>query len=65
MRDAALPYQPKAAKWLTFPSISICQKWIPHEFDIVAMLANSDLGHPVLALAKLCRKKTSGEKKLW
>jgi len=64
MCDDASPFQPKPGKELTFPSISICQKWIPHEFDIVAMLANSGLCHPVLALAKLCRKKTSGEKKL-
>jgi hypothetical protein len=28
-----------ADKDLLFPSVSICQKWIPHEFDIVAMLA--------------------------
>jgi hypothetical protein len=36
----------------------------PHEFDLVAMLANSGLCHHVLALVKLYRKKTSGEKKL-
>jgi hypothetical protein len=40
MRDDVLPYQPKPGKGLTFPNISIWQKWVPHEFDIVAMLAN-------------------------
>jgi hypothetical protein len=53
MRDAALPYQPKPGKELAFPSISICSKWIPHEFDIVTMLANSRFCHPVFGLAKV------------
>jgi hypothetical protein len=64
MRNDASPCQTKPGKELTLPSISICLKWIPHEFDIVAMLANSGLCHPVLALAKLCRKMTSDEKRL-
>jgi hypothetical protein len=49
---------------LTFPTICVCQKWIPHEFDIVTMLANNGLRHLVFGLSKLCRKKKPGEKKL-
>jgi hypothetical protein len=56
MRDNASPYQSKPGKEWTLPSISICLKWIPHEFDIVAMLAKNGFWHPALALAKLCRK---------
>jgi hypothetical protein len=52
MRGAALPRQPKSGKELAFPSISICSKWIPHEFDIVTMLANSSFCHPVFGLVK-------------
>jgi hypothetical protein len=57
MRDDALPYQPKPGKVLAFSSKSICQKWIPHEFDIVVMLANSGLCHPVLAFANFARSR--------
>jgi hypothetical protein len=64
MRDDAPPSQPKSGKDLTVPSICICQTWVPHESGIVAMLANSDLYHSVLALVRVCRKKKSNEKKL-
>jgi hypothetical protein len=62
MGDDALPYEPKPENELTFPKIEVCQKWIPHEFDIVTMLAKNGLSCPVFALAKLCRKKKAGEK---
>jgi hypothetical protein len=52
----------ETGKELTFPGIFICPKWIPHEFDLVAMLANSGLCHPVPALSKLCRKKKSSKR---
>jgi hypothetical protein len=64
MRDDASPFLPKPGKELTFPNIPICQKWIRHELDLVGMLANSGLRHPVLALPKLCGKKKPGKKKL-
>jgi hypothetical protein len=48
MRDEASPYQPTAGKELTYPSISISLNWILHEFDTVAMLANSGLCDSVL-----------------
>jgi hypothetical protein len=64
MRNDVSPYQPIIGTELRFSSISICQKWIPYEFDRVAMLANNDLRLPVLALVKFSRKKTSSEKKL-
>jgi hypothetical protein len=64
MRDAGLPYQPKPVKEVMFPNIDFCQKWISYGFDIVTMLANSCLHHPVSALPKLCRKKKLREKKL-
>jgi hypothetical protein len=62
MRDAGLPYQPKPVKEVTFPNIDFCQKWISYGFDIVTMLANSRLHHPVFALPKLCRKKKPRER---
>jgi hypothetical protein len=64
MRDDSPPSQPKSCKEFTVLSISICQKWIPDEFDIVTMLASSGLCHPVLALLRPCKKKKLREKKL-
>jgi hypothetical protein len=51
--EDASPYQRKPGKELTFPSISICQKRIRHEFDIAPMLANSGLFHAMLAPSEL------------
>jgi hypothetical protein len=64
MRDNAARCQLRPKKGLTFPSIDIGLQWIPHEFDIAAMLANSSLSCLVFALPKLCRKKKLGEQKL-
>jgi hypothetical protein len=64
MRYDAPSSQPKWGNQLTVPSIYVCQKWIPHESDIVAMLANTGLCRAMLALARLCRKKTLSEKKM-
>jgi hypothetical protein len=64
MRDTRLPYQPKPVKEVTFLNIDFCQKWISYGFDIVTMLANSHLHHPMSALPKLFRKKKPCEKKL-
>jgi hypothetical protein len=64
MPDDALPDQLKPKTGLIFSSLDVCPQWIPHEFDIATMLANSSLSCLVFAPPKRYRKKKSGEKKL-
>jgi hypothetical protein len=44
MRDDELPYQPKPVKELTFPSISICQKWYFPPFPLRYPHSNFETG---------------------